>query len=97
MIIPRYDNVLVKIEKQEEMMVNGLYRPETVAMRYQKATVVDVGPGKMGLGGWQEVVGVKKGDTVLCDLASALELEKSDTGEDGLYLCPDYSVVAKVE
>ncbi|KKN60274.1 hypothetical protein LCGC14_0533230 [marine sediment metagenome] len=94
---PLQDNVLLKPDKTEEKMESGLYRPGTAAStRYQKATVLAIGPGKLGPSGKWEAVVVEEGDVVLYDSNYAIELE--ETKDDvKLLMCSEGCLLAREE
>ena len=93
-IKPLSDYVLLKRERTSTKMDCGLYRPENVTARYQKATVLEVGPGKLSNGTWEQV-NLEKEDIVLFDVAGAIDIE--NTGEENLFLCLKDHIIARFE
>ncbi|MDP2683454.1 MAG: co-chaperone GroES [bacterium] len=97
MLRPLLDNILLKQEKKEEKMLNGLYVPGTAAEpRYLQGTVLAVGPGK-NINGVFETVSVRPGDVVLYD--SKYVSEMNECHEDGtkLLMCSEGCLLAVVE
>ncbi len=65
-IQPVNDYILIEPEKAEEKTASGIFIPDTADKeKPQKATVVAVGPGKLGKDGKRAELSVKIGDTIL--------------------------------
>jgi co-chaperonin GroES (HSP10) len=91
-ITPLESRVLVRVEKEKDEMVKGLYRPETVEKNVGKGTVTAVGPGKMlatGDGLHLLECTLEEGDVILYRRGTGLDV-------DGLLLLEEYEVLAKV-
>ena len=99
MLKPLQDNVLLKPHTKEEKPEGSLlYRPDTASThRYQKPTVLAVGPGKVGSHGKWEEVQVKPGDVVLYDTNYAVELDETEDPECTvkLVMCVEGCLLAK--
>lgn len=96
MLKPLLNNVLLKPCKVEERLDSGLFVPQTSSTgRYQKATVMAVGPGKRGFSGHWEPVLVDVGDIVLFDSTAAEEVSNTDADGVKYVLCQEHHLVAK--
>jgi chaperonin GroES len=62
---PLYDRVLVKRVEAEARSAGGLFLPEAAKEKPQHATVIAVGPGRLGKKGELTPLTVKPGDLVM--------------------------------
>ena len=77
-IRPLHDRVLVQRMEAEEQMRGGIYIPDTAKEKPQEATVIAVGPGKVGDDGTRSPMDVKKGDRILLGKYSGSEIKIDD-------------------
>ena len=91
-IQPVNDYILIEPEKAEEKTASGIYIPDTADKeKPQKATVVAVGPGKLGKDGKREELSVKVGDTILYSKYGPTEVK---LGTDEYFFIQDSDVIA---
>ena len=91
-IQPVNDYILIEPEKAEEKTASGIYIPDTADKeKPQKATVVAVGPGKLGKDGKREELSVKVGDTILYSKYGPTEIK---LGADEYFFIQDSDVIA---
>ncbi len=77
-IRPLHDRVLVQRMEAEEQMRGGIFIPDTAKEKPQEATVIAVGPGKVGDDGTRSPMDVKKGDRILLGKYSGSEIKIDD-------------------
>ena len=74
MIKPLSDRVLIKMKENEETTKSGIILAGNSQEKPQIAEVIEVGPGKMVDGVFQEMY-VKKGDKVIVDKYAGTEVK----------------------
>jgi len=74
MIKPLSDRVLIKMKENEETTKSGIILAGKAQEKPQIAEVIEVGPGKMVDGVFQEMY-VKKGDKVIVDKYAGTEVK----------------------
>jgi chaperonin GroES len=94
-IQPVNDYILIEPEKAEEKTASGIYIPDTADKeKPQKATVVAVGPGKLGKDGKRAELSVKVSDTILYSKYGPTEVK---LGADEYFFIQDSDVIAILE
>ena len=83
-IKPLEDRVLVQIVEAETTTASGLVIPDSAKEKPQEATVIAVGPGRVGDDNDRIPMEVKEGDTVVFSKYGGTELKYS--GEEDLIL-----------
>ncbi|MBB3115562.1 co-chaperone GroES [Corynebacterium bovis] len=83
-IKPLEDRVLVQIVEAETTTASGLVIPDSAKEKPQEATVIAVGPGRVGDDNDRIPMEVKEGDTVVFSKYGGTELKYS--GEEYLIL-----------
>ena len=77
-VMPMGDRILVKPHEAEDKVKSGIYIPDTAKEKPQKATVVEVGPGRTTDEGKVIACTVAKGDTILYGKYSGTEITVDD-------------------
>ena len=94
-IQPVNDYNLIEPEKAEEKTAGGIYIPDTADKeKPQKATVVAVGPGKLGENGERIELSVKIGETILYSKYGPTEVK---LGADEYFFIQDSDVIAVLD
>ncbi len=94
-IQPVNDYILIEPEKAEEKTAGGIYIPDTADKeKPQKATVVAVGPGKLGENGERIELSVKIGETILYSKYGPTEVK---LGADEYFFIQDSDVIAVLD
>jgi len=94
-IQPVNDYILIEPEKAEEKTASGIFIPDTADKeKPQKATVVAVGPGKLGKDGKRVELSVKVGDAILYSKYGPTEVK---LGADEYFFIQDSDVIAVLE
>ena len=83
-IKPLEDRVLVQIVEAETTTASGLVIPDSAKEKPQEATVIAVGPGRIGESGERIAMDVAEGDTVVFSKYGGTELKYA--GEEYLLL-----------
>ena len=94
-IKPVNDYILIEPAEAEEKTASGIFIPDTADKeKPQKATVVAVGPGKLGDDGARAELSVKIGDTILYSKYGPTEVK---LGADEYFFIQDSDVIAVLE
>lgn len=84
MLQPISDRVIVKVKKDEDENIGGIYVTSAAKKKPTEGTVVAVGPGAVTSDGKTLPMTVKKGDTVLYEKYSGTNIKYQ--GEEYLVL-----------
>jgi chaperonin GroES len=77
-IVPIRDQIVVKVEEEEEKTKTGIVLPDTAKEKPQKGKVVAVGSGTLLDNGQKVPLEVKVGDTVIFSKYAGTEVKLDD-------------------
>ena len=77
-IVPIRDQIVVKVEEEEEKTKTGIVLPDTAKEKPQKGKVVAVGSGTLLDNGQRVPLEVKVGDTVIFSKYAGTEVKLDD-------------------
>lgn len=78
MIEPKRDIIIVKLPKEQEQTLSGLWIPAVAREPAPEAMIVSAGPKALK---WMELEGIKIGDRILFEQYAGLEVTDKDWGE----------------